>query len=138
MDNPFLLEDLLFPVLEVRTNPKHDTQGERAGTLLQYGQQIQKVEGQPGRFGLVVSVRTDDANSKNPPYTFNVEAYAIFNLGEGAVDNEETAKRVVQNGLPMVMGAIRQKIAELTARAPWGRFLINSVGLPEPVSISFV
>jgi hypothetical protein len=139
MDNaPLMLDDLLFPLVEMRTNGKHDPQGNRAGTQLQYGQQVQKIEGQAGRYGLMVSVRSDDSNSTNPPYSFNIEAYALFNAGETAADNDETVQRVVQQGLPIVMGAIRQKLAELTSRAPWGRFLINAVALPQPVTITFV
>jgi hypothetical protein len=47
------LEDLLFPLQEVRTNQGHDVNGDRAGTQLQYGQQVQKMEGQPGRYALI-------------------------------------------------------------------------------------
>lgn len=132
-----LLEDLLFPILEMRTNPQHDVQGDRAGTQLQYGQQMQKLEGSANRYGLMVSVRTDNEASKNPPYAFLVESYAILVVNNPGTD-EEVQKLVQENGLSMVLGAVRERIAELTARAPWGRFLINTVSLPEKRTIEYI
>jgi hypothetical protein len=129
------LEDLLFPVLEMRTNTAHDQQGERAGTLLQYGQQLQKVEGQSRKYGLMVSVRSDNENSKNPPYTFTVEAYAILSVSGTVLDAEAESSLVLSNGLSIVMGAMRERLADLTSRAPWGRFLINAVPLPQVAQI---
>jgi hypothetical protein len=133
-----LLEELLFPVLELRTNPAHNQQGDRAGTQLQYGQQVQRLEGEGNRYGLMVSVRSDPETSKNPPYNFTVEAYAIFAASGVEPNTEASSDLVLKNGLPIVMGAIRERLAELSARAPWGRFLINTVGLPEPTSISYI
>ena len=130
-----LMEELLYPTLEVRTNPKHDVQGTRSGTLLKFGQQVQPIENQPGKYGLVVSVATDDEKSQNPPYKFIVEAYAIVTVGGEKLEGDALAKFITENGLPIVMGAIREHLAHATARAPWGRFLINAVPLPNAVSI---
>ena len=139
MDNPpqLLLEDLMYPLMEVRTNSTHDVQGDRAGTQLQYGQQIQKLENAPNRFGLMVSVRTDNATSKNPPYNFVIEAYGIFTVNNLS-DPEAMSKFVFDNGLPMIVGAIRERLADMTARAPWGRFLINTVNLSEARSVTCI
>lgn len=131
------LEDIMFPVQEVQTNQGHDPQGDRAGTQLQYGNQIQKLEGQPGRYAVIVSVRTDNGRSKNAPYTFAVEAYAIVNVS-GAGDDAAIQKLISSNGFPIIMGAIRERIAHLTGRAPWGRFLINVIQLSEPASVSYI
>ena len=132
------LEELLFPVLEMRTNTNHDQQGDRAGTMLQYGQQLQKLNGEGVRYGLMVSVRNDNEKSRNAPYNFTVEAYAILFVTESTLDAEAEAAAVTANGLAIVMGAIRERLADLTSRAPWGRFLINSVNLPQPATISVV
>jgi hypothetical protein len=129
------LEELLFPVMEMRTNAKHEVQGERAGTVLQYGQELQKIDGQPGKYGLMVSVRSDNEKSKNPPYTFSVEAHAIVSVVNGTPDSDDELTFIRTNGLPIIMGAIRERLADMTARAPWGRFLINAVPVQEPMQI---
>jgi hypothetical protein len=133
-----MIEDLLFPTLEVRTNEKHDARGERSGTQLKYGQQIEKIQGSENRYGLVISVSTDNETSVNPPYRFVVEAYAIFVVNNQGEDLEAARRLVVDNGTPMVIAAIRERLAEVTARAPWGRFLINTILLAEPRTITYI
>jgi hypothetical protein len=131
------LEDIMFPLQEVQTNQGHDPNGDRAGTQLQYGNQIQKLEGAPGRFAVAVSVRTDNGRSKNPPYTFAVEAYAIVNV-TGTTDEAAMQQILTTNAFPIIMGAIRERIAHLTGRAPWGRFLINVIPLSPATTISYI
>lgn len=133
-----LLEDLMYPLVEVRTNDQHSPQGERAGTQLQYGQQMQKLENGQNRYGMMVSVRSDNETSKNAPYLFAVEAYAIFVVNNAGDDMTATEKFIQDNGLPLVVGAIRERLGELTSRAPWGRFLLNTVNLGEARTIAYI
>jgi hypothetical protein len=130
-------EDLMFPVLEMRTNVKHDANGERAGTQLLINQQLQKIEGDK-RYGFAVSVSSDNQASVNPPYSFLVEAYAIIHAVDSTLDAETEAKQLQANGLSLMMGAIRERVSEMTARAPWGRFLINPTPLTEPMQITCI
>jgi preprotein translocase subunit SecB len=131
------LEELLFPLQEVRSNQSHDPAGERAGTQLEFGQQLQKMEDQPGRYVLMVSVKTNNETSKNPPYQFSIEAYAVL-VVKGAADQAAEQLLITSNGFPMIMGAIRERIAHLTSRAPWGRFLVNSIPLNPTAHISYL
>jgi hypothetical protein len=129
------LDDLLFPTLEIRTNNTHDPRGNMSGTLLKYGKHIQKAEGQPGKFAMVVSVASDNENSVNPPYQFLVEAYAIVSVNDATMSEDAASTFVQTNALPLIMGAIRERLTQMTARAPWGRFLINAVPLSESSQI---
>ena len=90
------LEELLFPLQEVRSNQSHDPAGDRAGTQLEFGQQLQKMEDQPGRYVLMVSVKTNNETSKNPPYQFAIEAYAVLNVTGAADQAAEQAVITVQ------------------------------------------
>jgi hypothetical protein len=132
------IEEILYPTLEVRSQGNHNVQGERAGTLLKFGRQVRKLDNQPGKYALVVSVGSDDENSRNPPYKFLIEGYAIVTIGGTALEGEAADQFILTNGLPMMMGAIRDRLADMTARAPWGRFLINAIPLPEAISIASV
>jgi hypothetical protein len=131
------LEELLFPLQEVRSNQSHDPAGDRAGTQLDFGQQLQKMEDQPGRYVLMVSVKTNNETSKNAPYQFSIEAYAVLNV-KGAADAAAEQAVITANGFPMIMGAIRERIAQLTSRAPWGRFLVNSIPLSPKAEINYL
>jgi hypothetical protein len=118
------LEELFFPMQDVRANPEHNQQGERAGTRLHVAHQLAPIDGKPGKYALSVSVRSDNENSKNAPYAFAIEGYAVISTPETRKIATEHAA-VLLAGLPVVKGAIRERIAELTSRAPWGRFLLN-------------
>jgi preprotein translocase subunit SecB len=131
------LEELLFPLQEVRSNQGHSPAGDRAGTQLEFGQQLQKMEDQPGRYVLMVSVKTNNETSKNAPYQFSIEAYAVLNV-TGAADEAAEQAMITANGFPMIMGAIRERLAQLTSRAPWGRFLVNSIPLSPTTQISYL
>ena len=131
------LEELLFPLQEVRSNQGHDPAGDRAGTQLVFDQQLQRMEDQPGRYVLMVSVKTNNETSKNPPYQFAVEAYAVLKV-TGAADQAAEQLVITSNGFPMIMGAIRERLAQMTARAPWGRFLVNSIPLNPTAQISYL
>jgi hypothetical protein len=131
------LEELLFPLQEVRSNQSHDPAGDRAGTQLVFDQQLQRMEDQPGRYVLMVSVKTNNETSKNPPYQFAIEAYAVL-VVKGAADQAAEQLVITSNGFPMIMGAIRERLAQMTARAPWGRFLVNSIPLSPTTQISYL
>lgn len=140
MAQPSLLqiEDVMYPTLEVRTNNEHTPQGERAGTLLKFGREVRKLDNRPGKYALMVSVSSDNEQSRNPPYRFAVDVYAVVSIGGEPLEGEAAEKFIADNGLPLLMGAVRERLAEATARAPWGRFLINAVPLPEPIQIGTV
>ncbi len=131
-----LIEEIFYPTQEVRSQNNHAVQGERAGTLLKFGRQVQKLENQPGKYALAVSVGSDDEKSRNPPYHFVIEAYAIVTIGGTPLEGEAAEKFILTNGLPLLMGAIRERLADITARAPWGRFLVNALPLQETVQIT--
>jgi preprotein translocase subunit SecB len=134
----FMFEDMLFPVLEMSVNTKHDPKSERAGTQLLVNHQLTKLGGGDSRYGLAMAVGSDNQNSVNPPYKFLVEVYAIIIVKDSNLDPEAEGRQVVANGMSILMGSARERIAELTARAPWGRFLINPTLLTEPVQISYI
>lgn len=131
-------ENMLFPALEMRTNMQHDPKGERAGTQLLINHQINKLPGEGSRYGLGVAVSSDNTASVNPPYAFVVEVYAVIAVKDSTLDAETEAKQVLANGLSIIMGTVRERLAELTARAPWERFLINPTPLSEPAQITFI
>lgn len=136
-DPTFLnIDEIFFPVLEVRMLSNHNSSGTRSGTLLKFGRQVQKLDNQPGKWALAMSVATDDEKSTNPPYKFLIEAHAIISFTGTPLEGDEALRFIETQGAPMLMGSIRERLAEMTSRNPWGRFMINGVPLSEPVQVS--
>ena len=131
------IEEILYPTLEVRTNGSYNPQGEQGGTLVKFGRKVEKVQGRPGKYGLIVSMASDNEKSRNATYSFVIDAYALVSLGGAPIEGEEaTMTFLMQNGMPLVMGALRERLADVTARMPYGRFLINAVPLPQALQIN--
>ncbi|MEY2853994.1 MAG: hypothetical protein RL030_1126 [Pseudomonadota bacterium] len=132
------LEELFFPILELHTLTTHDVKGDRTGTMLQFGRRVTKLDNQPGKWGFGMSIATNDATSRNPPYRFLVEAYSIVSISGTPLDGEAAEKFIELHGAPLLMGAMRERLAELTARAPWGRFLVKPIPLQDPQQIDLI
>jgi len=134
MPFPLRLEELFFPIQEVRANAEHDPQGERSGTNLKQSFSIQAIDGPPGTFGVDLVVECDREASVNPPYFFQLQVYAIMRL-EAALDPAAAHALVATTGFSVVVGAARERLLELTSRAPWGRFMMGiSQLLAQPVA----
>lgn len=131
-----LIEEIFFPVQEVRSLNDHSPQGERAGTQLKFGRQVQALDKQPGKYALALSVASDDEASRNPPYRFIIEANAIVTIGGTPLEGEAAAKFIMDNGIHILMGMVRERLADITARSPWGRFLISTLPLQEAQTIN--
>ena len=135
MDAPFplRLEELFFPIQEVRANPDHDPQGERTGTNLKQSFNVQVIDGQPGLYGVEMLVECDRETSRNPPYFFQLQVYALMR-SEGALDPATAQTLAASTSFSVLVGAARERLLELTSRAPWGRFMMGIVQLvPQPV-----
>jgi hypothetical protein len=130
------IDEIFFPVLEVRMLANHVASGIRSGTQLKLGRQVKKLDNQPGKWALAMSVASDDEKSTNPPYKFLIEAHAIVNFAGTVLEGEAAERFIESQGAPLLLGAIRERLAELTSRSPWGRFMINGIPLSEPVQVS--
>jgi hypothetical protein len=48
---------------------------------------------------------------------------------DGAVDAQQEPAMVVALGTQILVGAVRERLADLSSRAPWGRFLLNVINV---------
>lgn len=117
------LLELFFPVQEVRANAEHDPSKNREGTQLVISLKLSLVDKANARYGALLEVASNSDTSDNPPYFFKLHAYAVFALNETAssAEAEEKLKFTAQN---VLMGAARERLLDLTSRAPWGRFML--------------
>jgi hypothetical protein len=138
MDTPSLplqLEELFFPVQWVQANPDHDPNGNRRGTAVSISPlQVQRVDSGESKFIAELIIESNAEQSDNPPYSFTLHVYAVVNLTTDSIDMASAQAVITTTCLMLLIGAARERLAELTSRAPWGRFFIDvmPVSMPMP------
>lgn len=131
MDKPSIwLENLFFPHQEVRANNGHQAQGSRDGSQVTFEHGMEKIAGRENAFGLQLVVRLDEEKSVNPPYFFTIAAYGVFAVNpDNELSEDKIQELLMSTGMPVLVGAVRERLADLTARAPWGVFNLNIVSV---------
>ncbi|MDX1252490.1 MAG: hypothetical protein IDH49_09645 [Gammaproteobacteria bacterium] len=126
MTNPLRLEQYFFPHQEVRANPGHDPAGKLDGTNTTTKTNISRI---PDRSDAVIAecvLSLDETTSENPIYFFTLHVFGIFVAPEG-MPEDVMMQSAPRTAIPILIGAARERLAELTARAPWGTLFLNTV-----------
>jgi preprotein translocase subunit SecB len=126
--SPPQLDRYFFPYQEVRANPEHDANENWSGTKVKANVNCFPVDEGVNTFAVELVVSSDDESSENPPYFFNIQVFGYL-----VVESEielATAQRIAEaTGTTVLVGAIREHLASLTARGPWGTFLLPVLSL---------
>lgn len=125
--NQFRLERYFFPVQEVRANPAHIL-GEESYTALTFQPNSINIEKRSDAIGVEVVIGIDEARSKNPPYFFNLTVFALISSVDGKLPHElQNAAATI--GIQLLIGGLRERIAELTSRGPWPPLTVDIIPL---------
>jgi hypothetical protein len=81
-------------------------------------------------FAVDVGIDLDEEHSVNPPYFFSISAFAIL-VSDQDVPRELALTVANATGFTMLVGAIREHLASVTARGPWDQFLLGPVTFPQ-------
>jgi hypothetical protein len=127
------LENYFFAHQEVRANPAHDPKGNRKGSRVDLSYVVSPIDLGLGAYGIEVTVSLNEAESENPPYFFRISAFARVSVQPATSVSTEL---VAVNSLNILIGAIRERLATLTARGPWGPFFLNAMALRAEMSDS--
>jgi len=126
------LERYFFTESTVRANPQHTPGDPRRGSRMTPTLSCAPVEEQPSTFAVEMTVALDEARSENPPYFFTITAFAIL-AAEDNVPDDIALSIANTIGFNMLVGAIREHLAGVTARGPRGPFLFGPLRLtPNP------
>lgn len=124
------VEDFFFPEQIVRANPQFNPAGNKRGTVLNVHADIKNLsDGSPdSKFGVDLIVESDDEKSENPSYSFRLHGFLIFTVQEvEGVEPEKAKEEAKANGVTMIVGATRERLADITSRGPWGRFILPAI-----------
>jgi len=131
---PLLLREYYFPTQIAQANPEFDPQGDLHGTKIKLSFNFFKAEENGHVWIADMSVETDEAESVNPPYFFEIQAFGVFQSDDEA--DEPLILSVGQIACNQILtGAIRERLADLTSRGPWGQHLLNIIPIkikPQP------
>ena len=134
---PLRLENYFFPHQEVRANPTYDPRGDCHGSHTNTACAVLPVEGRENTFAIEVQIALDEEKSINPPYFFTMHVFGVFSIDEEI--QASAASRVnigVVQEVQILIGAIREHLANMTARGPWNVFLLAPV--PIQVELNLV
>lgn len=119
------VEQYFFPILSVEANPSHDPEEENL-TIFSVKERVIKMK-EAQRFGMELTVGSNEEESTNPPYFFKVAAFGFFNVSSNDADPDEMESICRIVGRRILMGAAREQVASMTSRGPWDTVHLRAV-----------
>jgi preprotein translocase subunit SecB len=80
----------------------------------------------PRLFGVYYALRVANKEGKQCPYSFECVVSGLFEV-VGNIPKEERETFVAVNGTTLLFGAVREQVANLTARSVYGMLLLPTV-----------
>ncbi len=124
---PVSLERYFFTTQSVIANPDHDTNNGFTKFHLKIENNLSLLPEQNNRYGIEVNVSLDKENSNNAPYDVNVTAFGVIQVIDDTIDQNEIDYLLKVSGPQMMIGVIRERIAEMTSRGPWPTAHLNFI-----------
>jgi preprotein translocase subunit SecB len=124
---PVSLERYFFTTQSVIANPDHDINSGFTKFHLKIENNLSLLPEQNNRYGIEVTVSLDKENSNNAPYDVNVTAFGVIQVIDDKTDQNEIDYLLKVLGPQMMIGVIRERIAEMTSRGPWPTAHLNFI-----------
>lgn len=124
---PVSLERYFFTTQSVIANPDHDINNGFTKFHLKIENNLSLLSEQNNRYGIEVTVSLDKENSNNAPYDVNVTAFGVIQVIDDKTDQNEIDYLLKVSGPQMMIGVIRERIAEMTSRGPWPTAHLNFI-----------
>lgn len=125
---PLQLEQLFFTRSVVLAVSDHKPNGDQIGPP-DNSININKIDGMPSHFEAVMRSTMNLQAHPDQPYVIDMEAVAIFAV-DATLSEEEAGRGVTITGHSVLFGAIRESVAWLTSRQPYGAVLLGLSVLP--------
>lgn len=122
---PLRLERYFFTEQQVIANPDYEiTDIKRIDFLVDAS--ANRIEGQTGKYGISAKVELNQEKSSNAPYFFTITAFGIIAIKDG-IETLVAEPHIETSGAQLLIGVIRERLAEMTARGPWGTLHLDFV-----------
>ena len=122
--HPIRLEQLLFLRSCVVAIPEYVPVIDGDNASPQNNIQVTEIEGQPGRYSVAMKTLVNSAMEKSSPYSVDMECIGIF-FADDTLSKEDALRGVTITGHSVLFGAIREAVAWITGRQPYGPLLLG-------------
>lgn len=117
--HPISLDKVVFTKAFVQTVPGYEPNDTPIDLQPENNINITKIEGQQGAYAATMSSVFNRALDKSKPYYFEMECLALL-YADDSLSEPEAAKGIAITAHSVLYGAIREAVAWMTARQPFG------------------
>jgi len=128
---PLQLKEYFFPRQRVDANPNHDPAAD-IKVILDMRLDFNRVESASSDYGLSLTVDLDEDSSQNHPYGFSMQVFGVLSANDDVTEDVARAFGETQIA-QMLIGAVREHLATLTARGPWGPYFMELIPIKPKV-----
>lgn len=127
---PLKLNRYFFPKLNITANPKHDPSGNKMGSKVT--NKVSFYRGDDATSTLIaditITVPLDEGD--NPPYSIDVTVFGTAELPDNNLETPISLAAMEATLAQVLYGAAREMVQLMTARGPWGEFVLPIFSLP--------
>lgn len=120
---PIALEQMFFVRTCVTSVPEYDAAA-KADLRPENTLNVLPMEDTPNRFQAVMRTTMNLEMAKNFPYAIDIECMATL-ASDGTLSSEDAHRGATINGHSALYGAIRETVAWLTSRHPYGSLMLG-------------
>jgi|GEM_PF-1123431 len=128
---PLRLERYFFTHQQVTANPDFNQDIVNNPIHFEYiiDGDATRLADQDHQYGISAHVELNQEKSKNPPYFLSVTAFGIVSIKDDTVGPAAIESMIESSGIQLLLGAIRERLADMTARGPWGQINLDFIPL---------
>ncbi|WP_428828023.1 hypothetical protein ACLIKD_08865 [Azonexus sp. IMCC34842] len=128
--HPIGLERVLFTRSVVIAVPDHVPNGDAAsGIAPENAIDINQMKDEPGKYQAVMRSKLNSGGDPSFPYIIDMECIAVL-FANDSLSQEEAARGVLITAHSVLYGAIREAVAWITGRQPFGQLMLGLSVLP--------
>lgn len=125
---PLQLEQIIFTHVEVVAIPEHVPPTDQKTPLLPGPQNqldVQASVNDPKQWSATMTTVLNPEKTTDFPYSLHLECTALFRVLDETLTPPETHRGVTITGHNVLFGAIRETVAWVTSRQPYGPFIFG-------------
>lgn len=122
---------VVYPSIIIEANPEHDPESPAIDFECEIGNSC-RLDDDQKTIHLVISYASDDSAEKNLSYNIKLRFYASFSISKRISEiPKKTQSEILEDIASLAIGSIRETIASITSRGPWGTYLVPFINHQE-------
>lgn len=124
-------EWIVYPSIKIEANPDHDPDLPSEDLDFEIGHSC-KIEEDSQSLHINITIDNSNAEDSNAPYSISIKLYARFLIScDPSKLPSKTKLEIFEDIAALAFGSLREHIATITSRAPWGTHLIPLLSYQE-------